>query len=521
MKPLLKSTPVRYFLYLLALTPLFLFRDFTLNNELRYLSIADEALRNHSFFTFSNHGIQYADKPPLYLWIVMLGKIVFGTHSLLFLGLFSLLPALVILHTMDRWVKNYLSPDQRLSAEMMLFTSSFFIGTAIVLRMDMLMCMFIVLALFLFYKMYSRQGKPIDSILFPLCIFMAIFSKGPIGFIVPLVSTLVFLLLKKEIKTIGRYWGLKSLALILILCSAWFTGVYAEGGKQYFNDLLFHQTLNRAVNSFHHNEPFYYYLLAIWYSLFPWSLLVITTLITGLIQKLVTNDLERFFLVISLSTLAILSLFSAKLAVYMLPSFPFILYLCVMWLSKYGSPRWALWLVAIPAILLCLAFPAVVLLPTFNLTITPLILISSLILCATGALTLKLLRDRQLNQGIISLSTGLLVAIFVFSFTIPSYNSMIGLGQLCKQAKSIALQKGIQNYYFCKISRADNLDVYLGVVPRKLRIKDLYLKESPIRKPALLFLSDKYIAGSDSIRHYINGKTLHRIGNYYFVEIDQ
>lgn len=50
MKPLLKSTPVRYFLYLLALTPLFLFRDFTLNNELRYLSIADEALRNHSFF---------------------------------------------------------------------------------------------------------------------------------------------------------------------------------------------------------------------------------------------------------------------------------------------------------------------------------------------------------------------------------------------------------------------------------------------------------------------------------------
>lgn len=39
-------------------------RDFTPSNELRYLNIADEALRHYALFAFSNHGVAYADKPP-------------------------------------------------------------------------------------------------------------------------------------------------------------------------------------------------------------------------------------------------------------------------------------------------------------------------------------------------------------------------------------------------------------------------------------------------------------------------
>jgi len=94
------------YLLLLAFLPLLFFRDFTPDNELKYLSIADEAIRNGNIFTFTNHGEVYADKPPLYLWIVMLGKILFGTHSMLFLGLFSVIPALVIIYVMDKWVAN-------------------------------------------------------------------------------------------------------------------------------------------------------------------------------------------------------------------------------------------------------------------------------------------------------------------------------------------------------------------------------------------------------------------------------
>ena len=108
------NNALRYAMYFIAVLPLFIFRDFTPDNELRYLSIADEALRNGNIFTFTNHGLIYADKPPLYLWIVMLGKYLFGHHSMLFLSIFSFVPTLVVVYIMDKWVGNLLTESERL-----------------------------------------------------------------------------------------------------------------------------------------------------------------------------------------------------------------------------------------------------------------------------------------------------------------------------------------------------------------------------------------------------------------------
>lgn len=520
MKHYLKNTLIRYILYSLAVLPMFILRDFTLDNELRYLSIADEALRNGSLFTFTNHGIMYADKPPLYLWIIMLGKLLFGYHSLVFLGMFSFLPALVVIYVMDQWVKSVLSETERLSAELLLLTSSFFIGTAIVLRMDMLMCMFIVLSLYTFFRMYTGEAKPRDAILFPIFVFMVLFSKGPMGLIVPLISTTVFLFMKKELKSIGSYWGWKTMAILLTLCGIWFAGVYAEAGSPFLKNLLFNQTVNRALNASYHQEPFYYYFTALGYALAPWSLLYIGILIIGIKKKLVSTDLELFFLVITLSTLFTLSLFSSKLAVYLVPSFPFMVYLSVLWIKKLRSPKWIILLVSIPAVLICLAFPGVILSQYFDINASMLILISAFTLSITGFFTVKYLINNQLNLGIIMMSAGMLLAVFTVSFAIPKYNSLIGLGELCDKAKDISSQNGASNYYYCKITRADNLDIYLGVIPQKLRIKDLYQTNNQIKKPAILFLSDKSISRNDSLQLYIKGKKIHQSGNYYFVEID-
>ena len=517
------NNALRYAMYFIAVLPLFIFRDFTPDNELRYLSIADEALRNGNIFTFTNHGLIYADKPPLYLWIVMLGKYLFGHHSMLFLSIFSFVPTLVVVYIMDKWVGNLLTESERLAGQLMLMTSGFFIGTAIILRMDMLMCMFIVLALYTFFRIYSGQGKPRESILFPVYVFMALFTKGPIGLIVPLFSTVVFLLLKKEIKTIGRYWGWKTLVLLLALCGAWFAGVYAEGGSSYLNNLLFNQTVNRAVNSFHHKGPFYYYFIAFVYSLAPWSLLIAGVLISGIKRKLVTNDLERFFLTIGLTTFVTLSLFSSKLAVYMLPAFPFFVYLSVIWLAKLGQQKWMFILAGIPACLLCLAFPATLIFPYFvdlnGFHLSAIVIFSGIVLSASGILALKYLRGSHLNRGIITLSAGMLLAIFAASFALPQNNAMLGLKILCNQAKTTAKEKGGANYYYCEMTKGDNLDVYLGKPLKMLEINDLY-EPNKIQTPAILFTWQKAIERNDSIQVFLKGKKIHQTGSYYYVEID-
>lgn len=222
---------LKYLLLFLCFVPLFLFRDFTPNNELKYLSIADEALRDGHFFAFWNHGAAYADKPPLYLWIVMLGKWLFGTHSMFFLGLFSMIPALVVVWVMDKWTSPFLNGRYRNSVSLLMMTSGLFVGSAVVLRMDMLMCMFIVLSLYTFFRMYTGQAGKWEEVLLPVYIFLAVFTKGPVGILVPLVSMPVFLFLQGKLRTFGRYLGWKQWGILLGLCALWFGCVYAEGGN--------------------------------------------------------------------------------------------------------------------------------------------------------------------------------------------------------------------------------------------------------------------------------------------------
>jgi len=76
------------------------------------------------------------------------------------------------------------------------------------------------------------------------------------------------------------------------------------------------------------------------------------------------------------------------------------------------------------------------------------------------------------------------------------------------------------NYYYCEMSRASNLDVYLGEELKKLRICDLYKANSPIKRPAILFTWNKAIERNDSIQVFIKGKKTCQTGIYYYVEIE-
>ena len=521
---LLKQNYIIYGLLVLAVLPLCIFRDFTIANELRYLSIADEALRTGSIFTFTNHGVDYADKPPLYFWIIMAGKLIFGKHSMLFLVIFSFVPALVILHIMDSWVKDRLTQNERLLAQLMLMTGMMFLGPAVFLRMDMLMSMFIVLSLYSFFKMYSGSTKKRYAWLFPVNVFLALFTKGPMGIIVPLVSTLVFLFIKHDLKSTGRYWGWKTLSIIIVLCGLWFAGVYIEGGSKYLENLLFHQTVGRAVNSFHHVEPFYYYFLSFLYSLAPWSLLIAGVIISGLIKKLTVTDIERFFLVIALSTFAVLSLFSSKLAIYLLPAIPFFVYLSVLWLAKSGNKLWICLLASVPAFILLLIFPGIIVAAAFvlpeEIDITVPVYLAGMILSVSGYLAVRFLLKHNLNNGIMTMSIGILLFIFTASFSVPKYNCLIGLGDLCKKALERANSHSNPNFYYCKVFRGANMDVYLGEEVRKLEIKDLYNPNGKIETPAILFLGNKAIERNDSLQLYIKGKYVFKSGNNSFVEIE-
>lgn len=125
---------------------------------------------------------------------------------------------------------------------------------------------------------------------FPLLLFLALFTKGPLGIIIPLAGITLFLAMKRELRRWTEFFGFKTWAVVGGLSALWFFAVYLEGGADYLNNLLFHQTVDRAVNAFHHKRPLWYYCVAALYSLAPWTLLVISVIAASLRQKLLITS---------------------------------------------------------------------------------------------------------------------------------------------------------------------------------------------------------------------------------------
>lgn len=412
-------------LFIIALLPVILLRDFTPSNELRYLSIADEALRDGHLFAFFNHGIIYADKPPLYLWIVMAGRWLFGDGCMAFISLFSLVPALVIVTTMHRWTRSELTQEQSGTARIMLLTCGLFPVMAVTLRMDMLMVMFIVLALRRFSIMEQRDSYGWHhSILMGTFVFLAVFSKGPLGILVPLVGTLVYALTSRRWTLFFRVWNFRTWSVLIALCALWFGLAYLEGGLPYLNEMLFHQTMGRAVNAFHHKRPFYFYLIAITYTMLPWLPYFAIVAYKAIRRHTVLPSTSRYFLCIILTTFVMLSAFSSKLQVYLLPIFPFAVYLSVMTGSSVGC-----------------------------------------------SIPLKVMR----RCGI-----ALLCITFTAGLALPWINPYIGYRDLCLKARDAATttesavtSSSVPSYYTCGLSRTENMDVFLGTVPTTTMPHDL------------------------------------------------
>ena len=524
-------------LIFIAILPILLLRDFTADNELKYLSIADEAIENSNIFAFYNHGEPYADKPPLYLWFVMLGKIIFGKHVMFYLSLLSVIPAFVTAWIMGKFTGRVLTERESGSTLLMLFTTAFFLAPIIVLRMDMLMTMFITLALYTFYRMYEynttepEYGARLQrkrQWLLPLFIFLALFSKGPVGLMLPLAAIVVFLAASRRLGTIGKYLGYRCWLLLLALCALWFTGVYIDGGREYLNNLLFHQTIDRAVDAFHHKKPVYYYLVTYWFTMAPWSLLSFAAIITAYRERLINNSLSRFFITVFLTALVMLSFISSKLEIYLLPAFPFLVFFTAMVIGKKSNLALKA-SVALPAALFIAIFAASCFyktisahfaLPEIELA-APLWCYTLILLAGGTAATASLCRNR-IFRATDSIAISLLLFIFFASLSIPSLNRYIGMKEGCTVALEKAEEHGFSRFVHYNFHTSENFDVYFKEMLEKegagkqeieaFAIEEIEKEDIGSLHGSVLFLISRHIAKDPELAKAIEGRESYKYG---------
>lgn len=526
----------KYVFWLLALLPIFLMRDFAKGNELTYLSIADQALQNGNLFAFYNHGAIYADKPPLYIWLIMLGEKFWNSHCMLWMGIFSIVPAFVILYIMDKWCTPIIDKKYRTAGQWLLLTTGLFIGSTVIVRMDMLMSMFIVLALYTFYKMYTEGITVKRQFLLPFYIFLAVFTKGPLGLLIPVLSIFVFLIAEKKTKQLKYYLGWKTWAILVTFCFLWFMMVFIEGGKTYLYNLLFHQTFGRAYKAFAHRTGFFYYFYAVIYSMAPWIILYICVIYEGIKKKLIVHPIQRFFLTVFVVTFVLLSCISSKIEIYLLPAYPFIVFLVASLMKQTENETGPIVGLFLPALCFTLSLPAMLIMRNLRLLPTwqnPFIYAATAILSFGGVVMLVQLiktinsikHDVDVygqphesvfmvkNIRMICLAT--MFALFVASGSLPNLNDDIGYSQLAKNVTSLAKENNIYCYYSYHIKNANAMDYYLDMPVTEIPKPNPELL-SLVSKPYLFFVPTKYWLTNKELQKITSGKKHYQKGKYSF-----
>ena len=438
-----------YWPYLLALFPALLLRDFTPASELRYVSLASELLKNGHFFCLEWQGEAYPHVMPFYVWLIALLKLIFQHHYMITITLlFSFVPSIVVLAVMNRWVERYDTASFRLKdgsqsrilASIMLFTCGMQLAMAFFVSPDMLFEMWIVLALYTFWRLVcgvGAYGQPSpdrkDSKrlqwYFGLFVFLAIFTKGPLGLILPLISTTFYLALSRKIKLWGRVWHWRSCLVIVSLLTLWCFLTYLEGGVEWIKMMLIDVPIGHFANPLSHNQPWYYYMVSLWADTIPWGPVAIVVLIVSLIRRIhhkeshwrkpFATPLQNFFVMTFTLFFVYFSVRSYKLDVNMLPAYPFLVYAGVMQLGQWRWPvRW--------------------------------------------------------NWPMIWICRSVLVLIFIAGCMCPWLNINIGCyGRVCYRANRLQREMKTERTYVYKLRRAQGMDVYLTDNPIDASLEDI------------------------------------------------
>jgi 4-amino-4-deoxy-L-arabinose transferase-like glycosyltransferase len=317
-------------------------------DEPRFALIARDMVATGDWWIPRVAGDIYADKPPLYLWLIAAGLAITGSLRFSFL-LPSLLAALGTTLLMYDLARRLWSREVGLIAGACLLVTVQFVWEARQAQIDATLCFFTTLSLYglLRHLLHGPAWRWYSIGWFAAG--LGVITKG-VGFL-PLLVLIPFALARSDRcspRLVNREyarWFLLGPPLFLLAIAIWLVPMlWMSFGnlelQSYLSEILVHQTVTRYSNAWHHHEPFWYFILQV----IPGLWLPLTAFVPWLIPKwrAAWRDGElRIVLPLAWVILVVLffTLSSGKRGVYVLPAVPAFILACAPFIREIASKR--------------------------------------------------------------------------------------------------------------------------------------------------------------------------------------
>ncbi|UCE86208.1 MAG: glycosyltransferase family 39 protein [Deltaproteobacteria bacterium] len=308
-------------------------------DEPRYGEIA-EALRSmehgaRGLVVLHLNGEEYTQKPPLYFWLAAAVGSAFGRVTELAGRLPSALAGIGVVALTLGFGRRLLGAATGVCGAALLLTLPLFAHLARRVQLDVLLTLFETLALVSFWRLDRGLGRPRrNAAALHAAMGLAVLTKGPVGFLVPVLVMAMFLAWERRLRDLRRAFPPWAFALSLGPGLVWLgaAGALAAGG--FLADAVGVNLFGRFFAGTSHARPFYYYLYQFPADFLPWALL--WPLVAWVAHRRVFvpgADPDRarswrFLLAWVLASLAFFTLSSGKRGLYLLPAFPAAALIC-------------------------------------------------------------------------------------------------------------------------------------------------------------------------------------------------
>jgi 4-amino-4-deoxy-L-arabinose transferase-like glycosyltransferase len=318
-----------YFLYFFNLG----LWDLWVPDEPKYAQVAKEMVDRGDWVLMHFNGIVYGDKPPLFFWLIALSSYLwqgFTSFSVRFPSAFF--GTLTILLTFLLGKRLYSSRVGFFSG-LILATSAYFMHLSTRANIDATLTFFTTTSLFCFFlwaQYGSEKGlnenRPVETLLiygYYVSMALATLAKGPIGFILPLLVSVIYLLTQKDYKEIKRMKLLSGIPLVVAIVLAWYVPAVLSGGKTYVEENLFRHTTEAYRKGWTHPNPIYFYFYAFPGMFLPWIFFLPGAIAQGFSKSLTGKRKVFLFLLVWFTVIfTFFSLSKSKRDLYLLPLFP-------------------------------------------------------------------------------------------------------------------------------------------------------------------------------------------------------
>ena len=293
-------------------------------DEPRYAQVAQEMRSGGEWILPHLNSEIYAEKPPLFFWLIAFFSFFTGGVDEVSARLPSAFSALGCILLTFFLGKRLFNQRAGFFAALVLLTSVGFFWLGRRANIDMALSFWVLLALTFFLLGLQSEKKSRFFYLIPY-VFMGIgvLTKGPVGFLLPFLTIIVYLVVTKNFRHFKRLeipWGLLIFVLII---GAWLIPACIKGGEGYTKIILFKQNVGRFAEAWSHARPFYYYLEVFPAGFIPWIVLLPGALLWGFSKGQREHRLNFYFPLCWFLTIFIFFTLSAcKRELYLLPLYP-------------------------------------------------------------------------------------------------------------------------------------------------------------------------------------------------------